>query len=199
MKYISTFELFESYNRPRSGGKKRWSVKYKKKIDCSNPKGFSQKQYCKRKKIGGDYKTESIQNYEHLQEIIRNLNDMSLELWDKDFNVQINENVLSPDEKHIVINIYKRGGQFNYDEIKDTFLEMYNYLNSEGLTLVFIDATLKRGPGYYEKYPLGIKDGDLLFLHDDKVIDFKSNVTYIAREGEKVDKPIDQIIIKFKQ
>jgi len=42
----------------RSGGKKRWSVKYKKSINCSNPKGFSQKQYCKRKRKGGDYKNE---------------------------------------------------------------------------------------------------------------------------------------------
>ena len=27
------------------GGK--WSTKYKRSIDCSNPKGFSQKQHCK--------------------------------------------------------------------------------------------------------------------------------------------------------
>lgn len=27
--------------------KKRWSKKYKKSIDCRNPKGFSQRQYCK--------------------------------------------------------------------------------------------------------------------------------------------------------
>ena len=27
------------------GGK--WSIKYKKSIDCNNPKGFSQKQHCK--------------------------------------------------------------------------------------------------------------------------------------------------------
>jgi hypothetical protein len=47
----------ESYNKPRSGGKRRWSVKYKKSIDCNNPKGFSQKQYCKRKKRGGKYKS----------------------------------------------------------------------------------------------------------------------------------------------
>jgi hypothetical protein len=24
-----------------------WSMKYKKKIDCSNPKGFSQKAHCR--------------------------------------------------------------------------------------------------------------------------------------------------------
>ncbi len=26
---------------------KKWSRKYKKSINCSRPKGFSQKQYCK--------------------------------------------------------------------------------------------------------------------------------------------------------
>jgi len=29
----------------KKGGK--WSMKYKKSIDCSKPKGFSQKQHCK--------------------------------------------------------------------------------------------------------------------------------------------------------
>lgn len=50
----------EAYNKPRAGGKRRWSVKYKKKINCNNPKGFSQKQYCKRKRRGGNYKSESV-------------------------------------------------------------------------------------------------------------------------------------------
>ena len=27
--------------------KHRWSMKYKKSINCKRPKGFSQKQYCK--------------------------------------------------------------------------------------------------------------------------------------------------------
>lgn len=49
-------KLAESYNKPRKGMKRRWSVKFKKKINCNNPKGFSQKQYCKRKRSGGDYK-----------------------------------------------------------------------------------------------------------------------------------------------
>ncbi len=26
---------------------KKWSIKYKKSINCRRPKGFSQKQYCK--------------------------------------------------------------------------------------------------------------------------------------------------------
>ena len=59
MTNIVTFEEFvnESYNKPRKGMKSRWSVKYKKTINCSNPKGFSQKNYCKRKKRGGGYKS----------------------------------------------------------------------------------------------------------------------------------------------
>jgi hypothetical protein len=35
--------------------KSRWSVKYKKSINCSSPRGFSQKNYCARKKRGGHY------------------------------------------------------------------------------------------------------------------------------------------------
>ena len=52
-------EAKKGYNTPRTGKKKkRWSTKYKGSINCSNPKGFSQKQYCLRKKRGGKYKTE---------------------------------------------------------------------------------------------------------------------------------------------
>lgn len=52
-------EAKKGYNAPRTGKmKKRWSVKHKRGIDCSSPKGFSAKQYCKRKRSGGKYKTE---------------------------------------------------------------------------------------------------------------------------------------------
>jgi len=46
----------KDYSKPRKKSSKRWSSKYKKSINCNNPKGFSQKQYCKRKKSGGKYK-----------------------------------------------------------------------------------------------------------------------------------------------
>lgn len=53
------FERYaKKYNSPRGKMKSRWSTKYKKSIDCNNPKGFSQKNYCKRKRRGGKYKTE---------------------------------------------------------------------------------------------------------------------------------------------
>jgi len=59
MENILTYNDFvtESYNKPRKGMKRRWSTKYKKSINCSNPKGFSQKQFCKRKRRGGHYKS----------------------------------------------------------------------------------------------------------------------------------------------
>jgi len=46
----------ESYNKPRKGMKRRWSLKYKRSINCNNPKGFSQINFCKRRKRGGKYK-----------------------------------------------------------------------------------------------------------------------------------------------
>jgi hypothetical protein len=42
-------------SRKRFGGK--WSIKYKKSIDCNHPKGFSQKQHCK---YGRKYKKNKI-------------------------------------------------------------------------------------------------------------------------------------------
>jgi len=33
--------------RSKQKTSKKWSIKYKKSIHCNNPKGFSQKQYCK--------------------------------------------------------------------------------------------------------------------------------------------------------
>lgn len=45
--------------------KKKWSLKYKKSINCKNPKGFSQKQYCNRQKRGGKYLTEKIEKLQN--------------------------------------------------------------------------------------------------------------------------------------
>jgi hypothetical protein len=41
----------------QKGGRK-WSMKYKKSINCNNPKGFSQKQYCKYGKTRKTNKTK---------------------------------------------------------------------------------------------------------------------------------------------
>ena len=54
---LSSSESLAEQNKPRKGMKRRWSLRYKRSIDCSRPKGFSQKNYCKRKERGGHYLT----------------------------------------------------------------------------------------------------------------------------------------------
>lgn len=51
---VSSKSLAER-NLPRKGSSKRWSLAYKRSIDCRHPKGFSQKNYCARKARGGHY------------------------------------------------------------------------------------------------------------------------------------------------
>ena len=59
--YSILFEsLDENYNAPRKGMKSRWSTKYKKSINCSNPRGFSQRAHCQaRQKRKSGEKTKS--------------------------------------------------------------------------------------------------------------------------------------------
>lgn len=46
---ISKYGGKKRKNKSRKTKKRRWSLKYKRSINCKKPKGFSQKQYCKRK------------------------------------------------------------------------------------------------------------------------------------------------------
>jgi hypothetical protein len=41
------FNLTRKNKNKKSKSKKRWSVKYKRSINCKRPRGFSQRQYCK--------------------------------------------------------------------------------------------------------------------------------------------------------
>ena len=45
-----------------------WSDKYKKSIDCNNPKGFSQKAHC-----AGRKKRESIMKLSELKGVVREI------------------------------------------------------------------------------------------------------------------------------
>jgi hypothetical protein len=45
---ISRYKRKQPRNRNSSqNGGRKWSLKYKKSIDCNRPRGFSQRQYCK--------------------------------------------------------------------------------------------------------------------------------------------------------
>ncbi len=49
MKHIFSHYVIMAKSKSKKGkkGGRKWSMKYKKSINCQNPKGFSQKQYCK--------------------------------------------------------------------------------------------------------------------------------------------------------
>lgn len=43
---VSRYKRKQHRNSSQNGGRK-WSLKYKKSINCNRPRGFSQRQYCK--------------------------------------------------------------------------------------------------------------------------------------------------------
>ena len=121
-------------------------------------------------------------SYLKRQERLRVLSDMSLELWDENFNVQVSSEVLSRDDKYIVVNIVKRGqNRFDYSEIKDTFLSMISYMESEGHSIKSIEVS-----GEYVANLIPVElEGEELYLK--------------FRPDQMVNYPIGQLIIKFKE
>jgi hypothetical protein len=126
-------------------------------------------------------------SYHKRQERLRTLEDMSLELWDDNFNVQVSSEVLSRDDKYIVVNIVKRGSlRFDYSEIKDVFLSMISYMESEGHS-ISIDVSDKYVSNLI---PVELKGDELCLKH---------RVSRIDGSYLMVDYPIGQLIIKFKE
>jgi hypothetical protein len=126
-------------------------------------------------------------SYHKRQERLRTLEDMSLELWDDNFNVQVSSEVLSRDDKYIVVNIVKRGSlRFDYSEIKDTLLSMISYMESEGHS-ISIDVSDKYVSNLI---PVELKGDELCLKH---------RVSRIDGSYLMVDYPIAQLIIKFKE
>lgn len=124
-------------------------------------------------------------SYLKRQERLRVLEDMSLELWDSNFNVQVSSEVLSRDDKYIVVNIVKRGSnKFDYTEIKDVFLSMISYMESEGYSIKSIEVS-------------DISSSNLIkYKLVDEVLLTDMAGIYIPRE---LNRSIGQLIIKFKE
>lgn len=84
-----------------------WSKGYKKSIDCSNPKGFSQKAHCagrKARQAGKDTKSKSVNEMKisELKEQIRTvLRERSVKAIQKDYS-----NVVDDIQKHL--ELYKK-------------------------------------------------------------------------------------------
>jgi hypothetical protein len=123
--------------------------------------------------------------YHKRQERLRTLQDMSLELWDENFNVQVASEVLSRDDKYIKVSIQKRGAErFDYNKIKDTLLSMVSYMESEGYSIKSIETS-------------DISSSNLIkYKLVDEVLLTDMSGIYIPRE---LNHPIGQLVIKFKE
>jgi len=101
------------------GLSEKWSEKYKKSIDCNNPKGFSQKAHCQglKKKLKESH-NDGIDNYMFFS----NLEQMKEQI----------EMMLSMD-KDKVDQILNDGHGWAVDHVatsKDDVEEVYNFLNN---------------------------------------------------------------------
>jgi len=130
-------------------------------------------------------------SYNKRQECLRTLEDMSLDLWDENFNVQVGSEVLSRDDKYIKVNIHKKSEpsplgmygapRFDYNKIKDTLLSMVSYMESEGYSIRDIEVSDK-------------------YVHNTIPVELKEEELYLKYKPEvKVNYPIGQLVIKFKE
>lgn len=130
-------------------------------------------------------------SYNKRQERLRTLEDMSLELWDENFNVQVSSEVLSRDDKYIKVTVQKKSepsplgaygaSRFDYNKIKDTLLSMVSYMESEGYSIRDIEVSSK-------------------YVHNLIPVQLKEEELYLKfKPEEKMNYLIGQLIIKFKE
>ena len=112
-----------------------------------------------------------------IKDHIKVLSDMSMDLWDKEFNVQVSDEIISREHQCIVVNIVKKGSKkFTYPEIKEELLEMVGYMDREGWEILNMEFThIVSGPLYCK-------------LDGDKLVNIS---------GEEIDYQFDQLIVKF--
>lgn len=200
MKYLKTYKLFESksslkftkqpskkgaktetYNVIKDGeviGQIKWSSRMRgyaflpEKEHDDEIKKFIKDLMNKRKK---SKLLES--NWYEMKDHIDVLSDMSLPLWDKDFNVQVADEIISREYQCIVVNISKKGyNKFTYPEIKEELLEMVEYMDREGWEILNMEFShIAVGPLYCR-------------LDDDRLVNMS---------GEEIDYQFDQLIVKF--
>jgi hypothetical protein len=188
MKHLKTFdEITESYNKPRAGGKKRWSVKYKKSINCSNAKGFSQKQYCKRKRKGGSYKNESVESVmggliQKVGKVIEGVDELCEQhlvyLQDDGFKyfIDINEDLNSDlyNQGDVIFILERNREEFSWDQVKDRFIPFLIMLKRDFKPLSDIEFAL----GTNWRYATNNEKFEINLLIND-AIDSYSNIVEI--------------------
>jgi len=95
-----------------------WSSKYKKSIDCNNPKGFSQKAHCQ----GRKKKNENIMKLSEFKEAVRNV------LRERSINAirKAQDKNLSDIEK--ALEFYKKN---KHTDKKEAFVKVLKKLGDE--------------------------------------------------------------------
>lgn len=117
-------KLAKKYNKPRKGMKSRWSTKYKRSIDCNNPKGFSQKAYCARKRRGGSYKSD-VNDLEWLDKATAKFKEVAQQVSNtvqqkiEDLKKSYQEGKLLPKEVQKAVEVVKEEGKEKLQEIKE--------------------------------------------------------------------------------
>ena len=130
-------------------------------------------------------------SYNKRQQRLRTLEDMSLELWDENFNVQVSSEVLSRDDKYIKVTMQKKSEpsplgaygapRFDYNKIKDTLLSMVSYMESEGYSIRDIEVSSK-------------------YVHNLIPVQLKEEELYLKfKPEEKMNYLIGQLVIKFEE
>lgn len=125
-------------------------------------------------------------NWYDIKDHIKVLSDISLSLWDKDFNVQVSNQTISksdfndptPEHECIVVNIMKRGDKkFTYSQVKDDLVDMIDYMDREGWKILEVEY-LDPAFGRHLLQHYGELTPDNLF-------------------SSRIDSLLNQIIIKF--
>jgi hypothetical protein len=134
-------------------------------------------------------------SYHRRQESMRTLEDMSLDLLDENFIVEVSSEVLSRSDKYIIVNIHKKSEpsplgmygapRFDYNKIKDTLLSMVSYMESEGYSIRSIEVSDKY---VHNLVPVELK-GENLYLKYQIPVHEQTEMNY----------PIGQLVIKFKE
>ena len=95
-----------------------WSSKYKKSIDCNNPKGFSQKAHCRGKKK----RNESIMKLSDLKEEIRNI------IQERSVNAISKAQQKNLDDIAKALEFYKKN---KHTDKKEPFIKLLKKLGKE--------------------------------------------------------------------
>jgi hypothetical protein len=121
--------------------------------------------------------TQTISYVKQL-EIAEFLRDLSLELWDDNFNVQVNHTALrNADDIVFTVNIVKRGEKrFLFDNVKEVVQSMINYMDSEAF--IIKDIQVCDLAGWYDA-----------ILKDDKI--------FSKIFGEEINHLIGNVEINF--